>query len=235
MRKENDMAIGNSVDDEVREQRQKVFQNEGFKGKLNYIAYYYKWHAIAIVFVLAMICAMIYSQVTKKDIALQVIYINGFPNVESTDFMADFQKTTGINEAKEETLLDDSLYINLDSPGNYDEQNVETLYAKCSAGLVDVCVVDESYFMKMAEGGFFLDLSSVLSEEQMEQYKDRIVWYDRPEDYKEGEEAVAIEVTNAPKIVSTQSYPNSKCYYGIITTAENIDNSVAFLKYLETP
>ena len=69
----------------------------------------------------------------------------------------------------------------------------------------------------------------------MEQYKDRIVWYDCTENMTEGEEAIALEVTDASKIVSTQSFPNTKCYYGIIVNSERIDNSLAFLDYLETP
>lgn len=53
--------------------------------------------------------------ITKKDVVLQVAYINGFPNVENVEFMADFSRTLGIDEKKEETLLDTSLYISSDS------------------------------------------------------------------------------------------------------------------------
>ena len=40
------MAIGNSVNDEIREQQKKVLENEGLKGRLQYFVYYYKWHVI---------------------------------------------------------------------------------------------------------------------------------------------------------------------------------------------
>lgn len=229
------MATGYSVNDEIREQQKKVFEEQGFKGKLEYFIYYYKWHVIIAAIVLVFGGSMIYELITKKDVALQVIYINGFPNVENTEIMADFQKTISIDEDKEEALLDDSFYINSEAPSYYDEQSIEKLLVMCSAGTVDVCVVDEGYFMNMAEGGYFLDLSTVLSDEQMELYKDRIVWYDCPDNLTQGEEAIAIEVTNASKIVSTESYPNTKCYYGIIVNSEKIDNSLAFLDYLETP
>ena len=229
------MAIGNSVNDEIREQREKVLKNNGFKGRFEYFVYYYKWHVIIGAVILLFGGSMIYDVVTQKDVALQVVYVNGFPNVETTEFMADFQKTIEIDENKEETLLDDTFYINAQSPSYYDEQSIEKLLVMCSAGTVDVCVVDESYFGNMAEGGYFLDLSTVLSDEQMEQYKDRIIWYDCPNNITEGEEAIAIEVTNASKLISTQSFPNTKCYYGILVNAKNIDNSLAFLEYIETP
>ena len=35
------MAVGNSVNDEIREQQKKVFKEQGFKGKLEYFIYYY--------------------------------------------------------------------------------------------------------------------------------------------------------------------------------------------------
>lgn len=229
------MAIGNSVNDEIREQREKVLKENGFKGRFEYFAYYYKWHVIIGAIILIFGGSMLYDVLTQKDVALQVVYVNGFPNVETTEFMADFQKTIDIDENKEETLLDDTFYINAESPSYYDEQSIEKLLVMCSAGTVDVCVVDESYFSNMAEGGYFLDLSTVLSDEQMEQYKDRLVWYDCPDNIAEGEEAIAIEVTDAAKLVSTQSFPNTKCYYGILVNSEKIDNSLAFLEYIETP
>lgn len=229
------MATGNSVNDEIREQREKVFKENGFKGRLEYFFYYYKWHVIIGAIILIFCGSMIYELLTKKDVALQVVYVNGFPNVESAEFMADFQKTIDIDENKAETLLDDTFYIDAESPSYYDEQSIEKLLVMCSAGTVDVCVVDESYFMNMAEGGYFLDLSTVLTDEQMEQYSDRIVWYDCADNITEGEEAIAIEVTDASKIVSTQSFPNTKCYYGILVNSEKIDNSLAFLEYIETP
>ena len=229
------MAIGNSVNDEIREQQKKVLENEGLKGRLQYFVYYYKWHVIIGAIILIFVINTIVEFATRKDTVLQVVYINGFPNVESTEFMTDFQKTIEINEKKEITQLDDSFYINSDSPSYYDEQYIEKLLVMSSAGTIDVVVVDEDYFKIMAQGGYFLDLSTVLSDEQMAEYNDRLFYYDCPDNLTEGEEAIGIEITDAAKIVSTQSYPNTKCYFGIIVNSKHIDHSLAFLNYLETP
>ena len=101
------MAIGNSVNDEIREQQKKVMENEGLKGRLQYFVYYYKWHVIIGAIILIFVINTIVEFATRKDTVLQVVYINGFPNVESTEFMADFQKTIEINEKKEITQLDE--------------------------------------------------------------------------------------------------------------------------------
>ena len=229
------MAVGNSVQDEIREQQKKVLESQGLKGRLEYFFHYYKWHVIIGAIVLILGGTMIYDVVTQKDVAMQAIYINAFPNVENDAFMADFEKTIEIDTKKEETSLISDIYINMDEYTYFDSQNIEKVLVMCAAGAVDVCVVDEKYMMHMAEGGYYMDLSTVFTEEQMEEYKDRLIWYDCPGDTKEGEEAIALEITDASKIVSTQSYPNSKCYFTIIANAPNIDNSLAFLDYLETP
>lgn len=229
------MAAGNSVNDEILEQRRKVLEEEGLKGKIKYFVYYYKWHAAIALFLLIFIVNFIVNIATKKDTALQVIFINGFPNVENEEFMDGFAQTININPKKEEALLDSSFYINPESPGIYDEQNMEKIFVMASAGVLDVCISDETYFETLAEGGYLLDLSTVFSEEEMEEYKDRIFYYDSPNNLAQGKEPVGLEITNAPKLVETQSFPNSKAYFCIIMNSEHVDNALAFLDYLESP
>lgn len=229
------MAHGNSVNDEIREQRKKVLEQEGFKGRLKYFVYYYKWPVIIGLIVIIFLGKSIYEIASKKDTALQVLMVNGFPNVETTEFMAEFEKTIEIDTDKEETLMDDSFYITSDVSSTYAEQNANKLFVMASAGVVDVILADEEYFLTLAENGFLLDLSTIFTEEQMQQYADRSFYYDSPNNYAEGEEFVGIEVTNSPKIVETQSYPNTKSYFCIIMNAPNMDNALAFLEYLDTP
>lgn len=104
-----------------------------------------------------------------------------------------------------------------------------------AAGTLDVIVADEDYFMEMAEAGYFLDLSTILSEEEIARYRDRSLYYDSPENDTNFEEWIGIEVTDSPKIVSTQSFPYTKSYYGIVVNSQYKDNARAFLEYLETP
>ena len=229
------MAAGNSVNDEIREQHKKVLEEEGLKGRLKYFVHYYKWPVLIALFVIIFFGSSLYQVFSKKDTALQVLMVNGFPNVETEEFMNDFETTITIDSEKEDTLLDDNFYINTESPSLYDEQNAERLFVMSSAGVVDVVLVDEAYFQVMAEAGYLMDLRKVLSEEQMTLYKDRAFYYDSPNNYAEGEEWVGIEITSSPKIVDTQSYPSSKAYFCMIMNAPNIENSLAFLKYLDTP
>ena len=229
------MAIGNSVNDEIREQYRKVLEEEGIKGRLKYFFHYYKWPVLIGLIVIIFFGTSIFQILSQKDTALQVLMVNGFPNIETEELMTDFESTITIDTDKEDTLLDASFYINTESPTMYDEQNAEKLFVMSSAGVEDVVLVDEAYFQIMAEAGYLLDLRKILSEEQMTLYADRAFYYDSPNNYAEGEELVGIEITSSPKIVDTQSYPNTKAYFCMIMNAPNIENSLAFLEYLDTP
>ncbi|MBO4988282.1 MAG: hypothetical protein J6C63_05515 [Lachnospiraceae bacterium] len=229
------MANGNSVFDEIREQHLKVKNEKGMKAFILHLFHYYKWYALTGLAVLIIVISMIYDAVTQKDIVLQAVLVNAFPNVGNEEFMADYEKTITINPKKEETSLISDFYINVDDPTIFEAENIQKLLVLCASGAVDVCVVDESYLMQMAQGGYYMDLSTVFTKEQMEKYSDRLVWHDYPDDDKDAEEAIALEITDAAKIVSTQSYPNTKCYFAIMFNAPNVDNSLAFLDYLETP
>ena len=97
------MANGNSVFDEIREQHLKVKNEKGMKAFILHLFHYYKWYALTGLAVLIIVISMIYDAVTQKDIVLQAVLVNAFPNVGNEEFMADYEKTITINPKKEET------------------------------------------------------------------------------------------------------------------------------------
>lgn len=229
------MAIGNSINDEIREQQKKAMAELGPLGKIKYFIYYYKWHVIATVFALSMISLFVYEQVTKEEMVFQAVFVNSFPNMENEEFMAGFEEQLGLDTQKETAVLDTSIFINPDEPSSYDDENTQKLFVMASAQMIDVCVANEAYYNEMADAEYFADLSTILTEEQMKEYEDRLFYYDAPEDGIEGEVPVGIDVSDSPKIVESQSFPNTKAYFGIVVNTERIESSLAFLEYLDTP
>lgn len=229
------MAMGNSVNDEIKEQHRKVIEEMKPKDRFIYFFSYYKVHVLVILLFILLFSYIIYSNVTKKDVVLEVVYVNGFPSESTSAIMDDFSKTIDFNPKKEEVILDDSFYIASKNRTTYDDQNEQKLYLMSSTGSIDVCIVDEAYFKHMAKQGNLLDLSTILTDDEMAKYKDRLFYYDSPENEHEGEEAIGLEVTNSPKLVKTNSFPNTKSYYCIIMNSKNIDNALAFLHYIELP
>ena len=132
------MANGNSVFDEIREQHLKVKNEKGMKAFILHLFHYYKWYALTGLAVLIIVISMIYDAVTQKDIVLQAVLVNAFPNVGNEEFMADYEKTITINPKKEETSLISDFYINVDDPTIFEAENIQKLLVLCASGAVDV-------------------------------------------------------------------------------------------------
>lgn len=228
------MAAGNSINDEIKEQRDKVLAELGPWGRFKYFFHYYKWATLAVIIVVCVTVYTIYEFATRKDTVFQVAYVNAFMNVEAADFMAGFEEVLELDTKKEQALLDDSFYIDIDEMNAYHSQNQQRMVVLNSASAIDVCVADEAYFETQASEGAFADLSQILSEEQLAKYEDYFYFYDSEFDDVEGAVPVGIDITNAPKILETESYPNATVYIGIYFTTEHLEYSLAFLDYLHT-
>lgn len=223
------MAIGNSVNDEIREQRKKVLEEQGFKGRLSYFFYYYKTHTIIAVLAIIAIILTISSYVNRKEIILRVVYVNAFPNVEITEIANEFSQTLpDFDVKKQEVQLDDSFYIASENRTEYDDTNEQKLVLMAAAGEIDGCLTDKHYLEVFEENEYLLDLSTILKDEEMKLYKEKLI-------YDDTGIPIAINVSDAPNIIETNSYPNSDCYYCIFVTSKNTDNPLSFLDFIETP
>ena len=194
---------------------------------------YYKIPAIIILLAACMLGSIFHTMLTQKETVLSVAYINAFPNINDAQFMEGFNRYLGINPKKEETLLDSAYYINENSDSPYTTTYQQKFSAMAMAGKLDVVVADEYYFRFYAHQGFFQDLSTLLSTEQMQQFEQELLYYDLPDDGKEEAVPVGINVTAAPQIMETDSYPNTTAYYGVVIYSQYTDNALEFLSYLE--
>ncbi|MDD6201573.1 MAG: extracellular solute-binding protein [Lachnospiraceae bacterium] len=229
------MANGNSIRDEIKEQQQKMMQENGIRGRISYFFFYYKVHLIIALILIAVVITTVFNILTQKDVVLQVAFVNGFPNQSSEEFMGNFEKSISLDTKHQETFMDDSFYIASENPSVYDDQNNQKFLIMAGANQIDVCVADNTYFESIANAGYFTDLSTILTAEQLARYKDNLYYFDSPNDDYDGEVIAGIRVSDAAKIVSTKSFPNTDAYFGIIINSSNIENAVAFLEYLETP
>ncbi|MFI3213314.1 MAG: hypothetical protein R3Y24_08215 [Eubacteriales bacterium] len=225
------MAVGFSVNDEIKEQQQKLVGTSP-KEKLDYFLDYYKFHTIGVLLALILVTFFIRDIMAQKDSAMYAIYINGFPNVESEEFMEGFSEYIGINTDKEETILEDNFYLSEEDTSEYTMANVQKLVALAAAGSLDVIVADEYYFNQYGAQGFFHDLRDVLSQEQIAQYEDLFVYIDIDDDDSDEAIPIGICVTDASKIVSTESFPNADCYFSVVASSTHIENAIAYLDYL---
>ena len=221
------MAVGNSIRDEIKEQQKKVLQEQGIQGRLSYFFYYYKLQLLIAVLAIIAVLFTIYFYLNKKDIVLRVVYINGFPNVETEVIADDFASSLpDFNADKQEVLIDDSFYISQENRTQFDDTNEQKLILMITGGEIDGCVTDKSYLDIFMNNAYLLDLRTVLTDEQMKKYEDLFI-------YDTNKVPVAICISDAPSIVETNSYPNGDCYYCIFSNSKNITNAADFFHYLE--
>lgn len=229
------MAKGDSVKDEIKQQHKYVKEELDFFGKVKYFFYYYKIHTAVTLVVLVALIYVIHFYATKKDPILQVAIVNGYPQIELSEMIDEYTATIPFDPEEQEVTIDDTYYINTEMANAMDDQNAERLYIFAYSEELDVCLVDESYFPVVADAGYVEDLSKLFTEEQLAKYEDKFVYWDSPNDMVDGEELIAIDISDAPKIVSTKCFPDKKAYFTIILNSEYKDNAWAFLEYLYTP
>lgn len=226
------MQNTNSMRDEIRQQHAKL-KNQPLSKRLDYFWEYYKIHTILVVLTALVLGSVFHAMLTHKQTVLSAAYINAFPNVADDVFMEDFSRFLGINEKKQETILDSTYYINEESASPYAATYEQKFSAYAMSGKLDVVVSDEAYFERYSNQGFFQDLSLILSPEELSAYSDRLYYCDLPNDDRIEPVPVGVEVTGAAKILSTASYPNTAAYFGIVTGSKFVENGVTFLHYLE--
>ena len=226
------MQTTDSLRDEIRLQHEKL-RNQPFSKKLIYYWDYYKIHCIVIILSACMFGTILHGIVTRKETVLSVAFINAFPNVEDELLMQDFENWLGLNPKKQQVLIDSTYYINDNSSSPYADTYEQKFSANAMAGEFDVVLADITKFDFYGNQGFFLDLSVVLSAEELTQYKDRLYYVDVPDDENDIKVPVGIKIDCANRICETSSYPNTEAYFGITTGAKNIETALSYLTYLE--
>ena len=226
------MQDTNSLQDEIRVSQKQV-KNLPLSKRLEYYWGYYKYHFIIILLLALLLGNVLHDILTSKETVLSIAYINAFPNIEDELFIEDFEKYLNLNTKKQEVLLDSGYYISNDAASPQAATYHQKLSTRCMAGLLDVVVADETNFISYGNQGFFTDLRLILSSEQLEYYKDNLLY--TKINISENQEAVpiGINVTDFPKVTSTASYPSSKAYLGIIAGSTHHETAVSYLTFLE--
>lgn len=112
-------------------------------------------------------------------------------------------------------------------------------------GEVDLVICQKERFQKLAGEGIFFDLETVLTDEQMEAYKDHIIdsaGYEEPYDingglnvekgYGAGEiRPYGVRIPDSG-VYAAMSLTDRELYCGVVSSGANVDNAVYCLNYL---
>lgn len=227
------------VSNDIKEQRAKL-KGAPLKDKWQYFLDYYKWPTIAVLVGILVVIFIARDVIrNSKPIYVSAVFINSHALVDNTILQDDFMQYKQLNPKDYNVTIDNTTSIRSGSTDEMSYYNDQKVYAMLMAKEIDCMIVDESLFPIYKNQGFFEDLSLVLTEEQMEKYKDRIIYEtsdDSPTPYP-----MAIDVTDIPffeeigaytTIRDSQDSELDQVYFTIIVNSLDKSHAVEYLEYI---
>lgn len=154
--------------------------------RVGYIWDYYKplMAAILVIIFFISLGVEIYRNL-QKDYLLNAYFVNSNTVLSDYETMtSDFEEYIGGLEKNQVINIDTTLTISEDLD-QYSTASQTKLTAIASTGDLDIIVMDAETFDRYYKEGFFADLSEVLTEEQMEQWEERLIFREPAADLKE--------------------------------------------------
>lgn len=175
-----------AVMDEFKEERA-ALKNGTPKEKISYFIYYYKWHVIITVAVIAMVVSFVVQIMNRKENAIYVCMLNTveknadgniYSNTASDEFGAEFAEYAGIDTKEYDVYLDTSLTIDYNSMDENTVNSSQKYVTYLAAAEMDVIVTDVDSLENYAYQEDFHDLRDILSPEQLEKYEPYFYYID---------------------------------------------------------
>lgn len=246
--------------DEFRKEREAI-KNATLKQKLSYFWDYYKWYVVIPLIIIIMVGNTIYHKLTDPETILNGVLLNCY-NMEKQDatleFMESFYEAHDIDTKEYKADFNTTLSYSTDenaASSNY--STMQVLMAWTGAGTLDFLTGNLDAMVDLSYRSYFVDLTSVLTEEQIKQYEPYFLYMDeaviekRSEAFDKGEDTESIPVPDATKpetmekpipvmIDMSQSGKLTEVYgdsgnaltFGIVANAPNTDMVLNFIDFL---
>lgn len=237
------------VMDEFKEQRD-AMKNKPLKERLDHFWYYHKWYIIGGAVAILFVIILIHSVLSGKETAFCAVITDVDVHGDEQQLIDDFAAYSTIDLSTYDVAFESSIYfIN----GNY--QSPTKITAMLSNESIDTLSFATEYFEKYAYNGTFLDLSTCMTQEELDDYAGRIFYIDQKlieeneahnmdEDYEyqyakeplnpdsmESPVPVGILISDSDTLKDIYSFVDTS-YIGIPCNANNTDNAVAFIKFI---
>ncbi len=167
------------VVDEIRQQQMKT-KEMSTKGKLEYFWDYYKVHTIAAVLIIIFVTMFIRDVATSKDYNFYAILFNA-RQLSGDSLESAFSEYANLDTENYECYIDASTNLSLTSFTEYDMATVQKLMATIQIGDLDTVVFNSELFNNYAGNEMFTDLRTLLSEEELDVWKDYLYYIDYAE------------------------------------------------------
>jgi len=190
---------GDNVREETKDQRAKL-KNKPFKEKVKYYVGYYKYHVLGFGLAAFVFISLLVAFITHKDYTFFGMMVNSY-NMDSEILMKDFQdyiisEIESNPEKYPEVKVDDlNTFIDTDSQssrvgnGDFDASTDTRITTMLTTSDLDILIFDSISFRRKAMNNMFLDLSTIMTEEELSKFEGKIYYLD----YAEYEEMLRLE------------------------------------------
>lgn len=229
------MANGETLNDEIKEQREKL-KDASFSEKATYFWYYYKLHVIIITCVIVTLSCFLYQYFSKKEAAFTCVTLNADTRVTETQSLEDgLAEYMNINPKRQQIVIETQLNI-IDSDNAfanedayYSQMRLQSMFAASEVdALASVADKTEAY----AREGLFLDLREVLDDELYAQLADKNLIYICM-DHDNNPIPAAVKISESEVFSSLGAYDSDKnVYAGCVLNTKHPERFELFIKYL---
>lgn len=214
---------------ENKTERQKLNELHG-SDKAVYLLQYYGFKALLVVAVVGVAAFLIIQHFVQKQPAMTIMAVNAIQMadnpVEKSDYYNDFLNENGIDTSRNEVVVSSGFGASPDKDDSVSTQNIQMIQNRFMTQSVDVFLSDYDFFYSMGEFDYFADVREYLSDEELETYKNRIVYVKSVETGTEY--PVGIQLSDNAWIDRTKWYPDG-CVIGIAAGSQNRNLAEAFV------
>ena len=202
-------------------------KKKSIKNNLEYFWMYYKFPFIAGLIVVILVLYFLITTLTAKDTALSVMLIDCHTEMSGEEMAEEYMDTVRLDKKKYQVQIQNNLMFQGTDSGSYSMTSLSKFMADIGSELLDVCGMLKDDFIKYDGSETWTDLRKCLTDEQLEELKDRLLTAD------DGR-VIGILADNLPVIQSDGCYTNEEtdAAIGIIYNAPHKNEAVKYLLYL---
>lgn len=245
-------ATHKNMQDEINEQKKK-FRDMTRKQKWTYFWDYYKFPAFLVILVLFFVVTFSRDYIeSSKETLLYAAFIGANTMADYDQLSEDYAEYADISLKENHVVFDSSVQP---SSADYNAVMASTqkMMAMVSSGMVDTALTSEEFFAPYIDAGYFMDLRTVLSKEQLNEYADALYYYtyDPEADRKKTEELgmeyrenkgpydtlepvpVGIRLKEIHNLPADVLPPADEYIFSFCVNSTHVDGAMTFLHYLE--
>ena len=205
------------------------------KARIEYIWDYYKLPILVVICVIAFVIYMIVHFVTYKETALEIFMINTTnQNTEEVAASTDeFFQQEGLSGKDEEIFIDTSIQFSEDMGDSTNYYSNQSLTVKFAVGGGDILFAPDYVFNTYAASSAMIPLTDILTDDELDQYKDILVYTTEEESGETYPCGVAL--TDNEWLLTHHFYPEGETLYlGIGYNSKSPETARNFFHYILT-